>query len=63
MKKLIPFLSLLLLAIPAFSDPIQPGQTGDAPTMQKYLILIGGLAAIVLILLVLRTQNRKRGGL
>jgi hypothetical protein len=63
MKKSIPFLSLLLLAVPAFSQPIQPGQAGDMPSMQKYLILIGGLAAIVLILLVLRTQNRKKGGL
>jgi len=63
MKKSIPFLSLLLLAAPAFSDSIQPGQTGDAPTTEKYLILIGGLAAVVLILLVLRTQNRKKGGL
>jgi uncharacterized BrkB/YihY/UPF0761 family membrane protein len=61
MKKLLLSLSLLLFAIPGFSQAIKPGQSGDMPVTTKYLILAGGTLVIVFILLYFRTQNRKRG--
>jgi len=65
MKKIFLSLSLLLTAVKGFCAVavITPGQTGDMPNTERYLILGGITLLIVLALLYFRKQNRKREGI
>jgi FtsH-binding integral membrane protein len=65
MKKIFLSLVLLLNAVKSFCAiaVITPGQAGDMPTSERYLIMGSITVVLVFVLLYFRKQNRKKEGL